>query len=126
MSGIDTATQTATSLAATALAAAPGAIIPAAAATSTAASALSTAIDDFATGVSGVASAFSDTSKPWYQSKGLWGGVIAIGFGVASLFGHNIAAADQATLVEGITGIGTVAGGLIAVIGRLVAANSLT
>jgi len=61
----------------------------------------------------------SGTPKFWWQSRAVWGGVVSIGVGVASLFGRVIDADAQTTLTDLAVNGAVVAGGLLAVFGRL-------
>jgi len=66
-----------------------------------------------------------DETKPWYASKGVWGGIIAAAAGVAGMLGYSISDTDVSTLTELISaGVATVAG-LVAVIGRVVASHKI-
>lgn len=58
-------------------------------------------------------------------SKTVWGGIIALIAGVLGIFGYTLGAEDQATLVETITAIASAVGGLIAIIGRIVATKQI-
>ena len=66
-----------------------------------------------------------DNSKPWYASTTIWGGVIALAASVASMFGHSVSAADQATLMSGVVQVAGGIGGVVAIIGRLVAKKTI-
>ena len=57
-------------------------------------------------------------TKPWYQSKTVWAGVVAMVAGVTVGLGIDI---DQISLTEMLTSGGAAIGGLIAVYGRFVA-----
>jgi len=41
-------------------------------------------------------------SKPWYESKAVWGGVVALASPIAAAIGHRMEPADQAHLVDAI------------------------
>lgn len=57
--------------------------------------------------------------KSIFASKTVWGAIIAIGAGVAGIFGYSIGAEDQASLVElGVSVVASV-GGVIAMFGRV-------
>lgn len=56
-----------------------------------------------------------DSGKPWWQSKGIWGGIIAVLSAVAMLFGYEINESELLTIVMQIVAL---AGGVLAVIGR--------
>ena len=57
--------------------------------------------------------------KPWYQSKAVWGGLLAVGAGAATIFGYQVTPADQAQLSDLIVGLVELIGGFAAVVGRL-------
>ena len=63
--------------------------------------------------------------KPWYLSKTVWGGVLAIGASIANLAGLGVSGAEQAALADHITALLAAAGGIVAVAGRLVAQRKL-
>lgn len=57
--------------------------------------------------------------KMWYQSRAVWGGLVAILASCANLAGLDITADDQMQLVDGLTALAAAAGGLLAVYGRI-------
>lgn len=62
-------------------------------------------------------------AKPWYRSRTVWGGIVAIAASVAGLAGTPVDAGQQALLTEAILQAVTAAGALVAILGRF-AANS--
>ena len=56
--------------------------------------------------------------KNWYESRGIWGGVVCFIAGIAHIVGYDI---DQPSLLDALVAIGTTVGGIIAVIGRALA-----
>ena len=54
--------------------------------------------------------------KPWYESRAVWGGVVAALAGVAALFGLQL---DEPALVEALTAVGGLVGGALAIYGRV-------
>ena len=63
--------------------------------------------------------------KSILASKTVWGAIIAIGAGIAGIFGYSIGAEDQANLVEiGFAAASTV-GGVIAIFGRVKASKKI-
>lgn len=64
--------------------------------------------------------------KPWWQSKTVWSGFVAVAAGVAGVFGYTVTDGDQAQLVGTLTGFAGMVGGLGAMIGRVVATKGLT
>jgi uncharacterized membrane protein len=66
-----------------------------------------------------------DTTKPWWQSKTLWGALVtlvAAGFG---LFGIDLADTEREALTEMMTSLGAAIGGLIAIFGRISARSRI-
>ncbi len=63
--------------------------------------------------------------KSWYQSKGVWGAVVAIIAGGAGVFGFTFGAEAQAETVNLFLQIGATAGGVLALIGRLAAKSKI-
>ena len=65
-------------------------------------------------------------TKPWWQSAGVWGSLIAVAAGGAAMLGYTISPDDQAQLVTAATRsveLGTAAaslfGGLVGLWGRI-------
>ena len=63
--------------------------------------------------------------KSIFASKTVWGAIIAIGAGVAGIFGYSIGAEDQAQLAEIGVSVASMAGGLIAIFGRVKASKKI-
>ncbi len=55
-------------------------------------------------------------TKPWWKSKGVIGGLVAVIAGLAGLFGVDV---DQPVLTDIILQVGAAIGGVLAVIGRI-------
>ena len=66
-----------------------------------------------------------DTTKQWYQSKGVWGGLVSLGAVIASMFGLNLNADIQADLVNWFVAGSGVVGSLLAIIGRVKAQSRI-
>ena len=64
-------------------------------------------------------------TKPWYQSKTVWGSLIAILAAVLGLWDVRIEAADQARLVDLVVQVAGALGGLIALTGRFAASRRI-
>jgi hypothetical protein len=64
-------------------------------------------------------------AKPWWQSRTIWGSVIAAGSTAAALFGHPVAPDLQSSVVELATGAGGVLGLGLTVFGRLKAGRPI-
>ncbi len=67
--------------------------------------------------------------KSWLLWKGVWGGLVTLGAGLAGLFGYSFPAEAQALLSEDLYQLAvagtTVVGGALAVWGRLKAAKKI-
>ena len=63
--------------------------------------------------------------KSIFASKTNWGGIIALIASAAAIWGYSITPADQAQIVELITGIGGAIGSVIAIYGRIVATKKI-
>lgn len=61
----------------------------------------------------------------WYQSKTVWGGVIAVGAGIAGAFGYTVSADDQSAIIEIATAVAGALGGVIAIYGRVKATRQV-
>lgn len=60
-----------------------------------------------------------EKNKAWWQSKAVWGGIVAIGAAVAGAFGLQVDGQAQSEIVDYImAGVGAF-GGLLAIYGRL-------
>lgn len=58
-------------------------------------------------------------TKKWWESKAVWGGIVAVLAGGAGLFGVSLGAEDQAQVVDAVLAIASAVGGLLAVYGRV-------
>jgi hypothetical protein len=65
-------------------------------------------------------------TKPWWQSKAVWGSIVALLSGVTTLAGLKLDATLQDQLAQLLTGAGEVAGGALAWYGRAKAQGALT
>lgn len=63
--------------------------------------------------------------KGFFESKAIWGGVIAFAAGVAGLLGYSVSDADAEQIVAYITGGASVAGGIYAIYGRIKASKRI-
>lgn len=70
-----------------------------------------------------VEAAISEAQKPWYQSRGVIGSIIAIVAGVAGSFGYGIPVEVQGQAVDVIAAGGALIGGALALWGRLKAVH---
>lgn len=60
-----------------------------------------------------------EENKSWWQSKTVWGGIIAFAAGIAGVFGIAVPEAVQGDIAEHVTALASALGGLIAVYGRI-------
>jgi len=60
-----------------------------------------------------------DEIKPWYQSKTILGGIVAVGSAAAGAFGITLGPDELMGLVAALSSIGSGIGGLLAIIGRI-------
>jgi hypothetical protein len=63
--------------------------------------------------------------KPWYQSKTVWGALIAIAASLLGRAGLEIGGAEQAEIAEALTTLAGTVGGLLALYGRLTATKGV-
>lgn len=63
--------------------------------------------------------------KSFFASKTIWGGLIALIASAAAIWGYAITPADQAQIVELVTGIGGIIGSVLAIYGRIVATRKI-
>lgn len=63
--------------------------------------------------------------KPWWQSKTLWGAIVAIASSVFGLAGLEFGEADAEVLTGLLTSLGVALGGIIAIVGRLKAKSRI-
>ncbi len=66
-----------------------------------------------------------EQTKDWYKSKTVWAGIVTAVVGVLAMFGVGAAEGEEAAIVEVIMQVVTVVGGILAIIGRLVAKSRL-
>lgn len=66
-----------------------------------------------------------EAAKPWWASKGVWGGLIAVAAGIAGVFGYVVSPEDQAVIVDAIAGLAGICGGALAVYGRILASKQV-
>lgn len=60
--------------------------------------------------------------KPWWQSRTMWGGVVAAGAGIAGALGYYV---DVAVTTELATSVAGIVGGLLAIVGRISATRPI-
>ncbi|MFQ5510091.1 MAG: hypothetical protein ACE5FN_12275 [Leptospirillia bacterium] len=64
-------------------------------------------------------------TKAWWQSRAVWGGLVAALAGIGGLFGLNLDEVSQGMIVDVAVQMATVAGALVAVIGRVRATTKI-
>lgn len=63
--------------------------------------------------------------KPWYQSKTVWGALIAIAAPLLGRAGLEVGGAEQAQIADALTTLAGTVGGLLALYGRLTATKGV-
>lgn len=63
--------------------------------------------------------------KPWYQSKTVWGALIAISAPLLGRAGLEVGGAEQAQIADALTTLAGTVGGLLALYGRLTATKGV-
>lgn len=63
--------------------------------------------------------------KPWYQSKTVWGALIAIAAPLLGRAGLELGGTEQAEIAEALTTLAGTIGGLLALYGRLTATKGV-
>jgi len=66
-----------------------------------------------------------DPIKPWYMSRSIWGGLVAAGASLGSLFGLTLETGDQLILTEALLQAIGALGAAAAVYGRFAATSRL-
>jgi hypothetical protein len=61
--------------------------------------------------------------KPWYESKTIWGSLVAIAASLSAALGVGIDGTTQAELASIIVQFAAAAGSLVAIYGRLMATD---
>ncbi|TPV94848.1 MAG: hypothetical protein B7733_13000 [Myxococcales bacterium FL481] len=64
-------------------------------------------------------------TKPWWQSTGMWGGIVATLTPIIGALGYAISEQEQQQIVVGITTVITVISGVVATRGRKVARKEI-
>ena len=73
-----------------------------------------------------------EQTKRWFESAGVWGGIVAALAGVAGLFGYTITPEDQAQIAstasrvaELVLSVGALGGGILSIFGRVRASKTI-
>lgn len=66
-----------------------------------------------------------DDMKAWYQSKTIWGALIAVLAPLLQVVGLNLPGGFESALAEGLVTIAGGVGGLVALYGRLAATSAI-
>ena len=63
--------------------------------------------------------------KKWYESKGVWGGIVALFAVLIGAFGYAITPEDAQGLVDAFSAIGGAVGAILAIYGRIKAKDKI-
>lgn len=66
-----------------------------------------------------------DNEKAWYESKAVWGGLIALFASILQARGHMVPYEAQAGLTEALASAGGAFGAVLAIYGRLAATRPI-
>ena len=66
-----------------------------------------------------------EDAKPWYRSRTIWASLVTVAAALAALSGIAVSEADQALLTETILQAVTAIGGIVALVGRLLAKSRI-
>ncbi len=66
-----------------------------------------------------------DGTKTWWQSKTVWGGLVAVAAALTKASGAEISLADQSAITDALVNLMGAVGGLLAIYGRLAARTSI-
>lgn len=58
-------------------------------------------------------------TKPWYASKAVWGGMLAVLFPLLGALGHQLAPEEMAVITDMLAMLGAMVGGVLAIYGRI-------
>lgn len=64
--------------------------------------------------------------KPWYLSRTIWVGLVALALSLAGVFGFATDALDQGALTDVLLQLGSAIAGLIAIFGRIGATSRIS
>lgn len=65
------------------------------------------------------------SEKKWYESRTVWGGLVALGAALAGLAGLQVPGPAQEALTTAVLDTATAIGALVAIYGRLAADKTL-
>jgi len=60
----------------------------------------------------------TDIVKPWWQSKTMWGGVVALACGIAGFLGFAVPDDQVSVITDIVVAVSTVIGGILTLYGR--------
>lgn len=63
--------------------------------------------------------------KGMLSSKGVWGGLIVVLSALLGMFGYSIGLEDQQALVDAVSQLGAIIGGVLAIYGRITATKRI-
>ena len=64
-------------------------------------------------------------NKPWWKSKGVWGGVVAALAAVAAVFGITVDEVTQKVILDAIVAVTAAIGAILAIVGRVKAKGGI-
>lgn len=64
-------------------------------------------------------------NKSWWQSRTVWGGLVAAGAGIAGVFDISLPPEEQDQIVDLVLALTSALGGLVAVVGRIKAERKI-
>jgi hypothetical protein len=66
-------------------------------------------------------------SQPWYATRTVWAGIVGVGISAFAMADKslNLTGADQQTIVDSLTAMGTAISGLAAIYYRIIATKSV-
>ena len=59
------------------------------------------------------------------SSKGVWGGLIVVLSALLGMFGYSIGLEDQQAIVDAVSQLGAIIGGVLAIYGRITATKRI-
>ncbi len=67
-----------------------------------------------------------DTEKPWYLSRTVWAGLVALCLSLAGVFGVAADMIDQGALTDILLQLATAIAGIVTIIGRVGATSRIS
>ena len=66
-----------------------------------------------------------EDNKAWWQSKAVWGGIVALGSVMAGAFGYTINEGTQDEILQGVLTVIGILGSFMAIYGRMKAEKKI-